>query len=57
MNRTNQDKTMIKDINRIPSPCYVMEEELLRKNLRLIKRVADAAGVEIILAFKAFREK
>ena len=54
MNRTNQDKTMIKDINRIPSPCYVMEEELLRKNLRLIKRVADAAGVEIILAFKAF---
>ena len=45
---------MIKDINRIPSPCYVMEEELLRKNLRLIKRVADAAGVEIILAFKAF---
>ncbi len=31
-----------------------MEEELLRKNLTLIQEVADRAGVEIILAFKAF---
>ena len=31
-----------------------MEEELLRKNLSLIKSVADNAGVEIILAFKSF---
>ncbi len=31
-----------------------MEEELLRKNLSLIKTVADRAGVEIILAFKSF---
>ncbi len=38
----------------IPSPCYVIEEQLLRRNLGLIKHVADAAGVEIILAFKAF---
>lgn len=42
------------DVTRIPSPCYVMEEKLLRKNLSLIKQVADQAGVEIILAFKAF---
>ena len=41
------------DINKIPSPCYVMEEELLRKNLALIKSVADRAGVAIILAFKS----
>ena len=40
------------DIEKVPSPCYVMEEELLRKNLSLIKQVADRAGVEIILAFK-----
>lgn len=38
----------------IPSPCYVMEEELLRRNLALIQRVAKEAEVEIILAFKAF---
>ncbi len=42
------------DIEKIPSPCYVMEEELLRKNLTLIKRVADESGAEIILAFKSF---
>ncbi|WP_455664705.1 carboxynorspermidine decarboxylase [Phocaeicola sp.] len=42
------------DINQVPSPCYVMDETLLRKNLTLIKNVADKAGVEIILAFKSF---
>ena len=38
----------------IPTPCYVMEEEKLRKNLSLIESVAIRANVEIILAFKAF---
>ena len=42
------------DIDKVPSPCYVMDEKLLRKNLSLIKSVADKAGVEIILAFKSF---
>jgi carboxynorspermidine decarboxylase len=42
------------DIQKVPSPCYVMDETLLRKNLTLIKSVADRAGVEIILAFKSF---
>ena len=43
-----------KDYSRFPSPCYVLEEKLLRRNLSLIKRVADEADVEIILAFKAY---
>ncbi len=42
------------EIHKIPSPCYVMEEDLLRKNLTLIKSVKERAGVNIILAFKAF---
>ena len=42
------------DFNQFPSPCYIMEEELLRRNLNLIKSVKDRAGVEIILAFKSF---
>ena len=42
------------DIDKVPSPCYVMDEKLLRKNLSLITSVADKAGVEIILAFKSF---
>ena len=36
------------------TPYYLLEERLLRRNLALIKQVADEAGVEIILAFKAF---
>ena len=43
-----------KNIEKIPSPCYVMEEALLRRNLELIRSVAQRADVEIILAFKAF---
>ena len=43
-----------KNIDKIPSPCYVMEETLLRRNLELIRSVAQRADVEIILAFKAF---
>ena len=35
-------------------PYYLLEEKLLRRNLELIKHVADTAGVEIILAFKAY---
>ena len=42
------------DIQQIPSPCYVMEEKLLRNNLALIRSVKERAGVNIILAFKAF---
>ena len=35
-------------------PYYLVEEEKLRRNLALIKDVADRSGAEIILAFKAF---
>jgi len=41
-------------ISAIPSPCFVLEEKKLRKNLKLLQRVRKKAGVEIILAFKAF---
>ncbi|MDP1817589.1 MAG: carboxynorspermidine decarboxylase [Leadbetterella sp.] len=42
------------DFLQIPSPCYVLEEKLLRKNLELINRVQNEAGAEIILALKGF---
>ena len=35
-------------------PAYLLEEDRLRRNLSLISRVAEEAGVEIILAFKAY---
>ncbi len=40
--------------SKIPSPCYVIDEERFRKNLSLIKHVSDESGAEIILAFKGF---
>ena len=42
------------DYTHIPSPCYVLEEKLLRNNLSLIDKVQQEAGCKIILALKAF---
>lgn len=38
----------------ISLPYYEIEEARLRRNLELIAQIAEAAGVEFILAFKAF---
>jgi carboxynorspermidine decarboxylase len=38
----------------IPSPCYVVDEGLLVRNLKILRKVADAAGCKILLAQKAF---
>jgi carboxynorspermidine decarboxylase len=40
--------------NKIPTPCYVIDEILLRNNLECIKQVKEAAAVDILIAFKAF---
>lgn len=48
MNNTN---------NNLPSPCYVCEEELLEKNLKLLKYIQDKADVNILLALKGFALK
>ena len=42
------------DFNKIQTPCYVIDELLLRDNLELIKKVKDAAKIDILVAFKAF---
>lgn len=42
------------DYSKIPSPAFVLDEKLLRKNLELVNEVQKAAGIEIILAFKGF---
>jgi len=41
------------DFARIPSPSYVLDEELLERNLATIDRVRREAGVEVIVALKA----
>jgi len=42
------------DFHQIPTPCYVIDEGLLRNNLASIRRVKEEAGVDILVAFKAF---
>ncbi|MCW8945798.1 MAG: carboxynorspermidine decarboxylase [Sedimenticola sp.] len=45
---------MTLDISRIPTPCYVLEEEKLRANLKLMEQVQQASGGKIILALKGY---
>lgn len=40
--------------NDIPSPCYVLEEAKLIRNLKIMQRVQLESGVRIILALKGF---
>ncbi len=42
------------DFSKIHPPCYVIDERLLRNNLELIKRVKEAAAIDILVSFKAF---
>lgn len=42
------------NFNDIPSPCFVIDEERLRRNLRQISHIARESGVEFIVAFKGF---
>lgn len=41
------------DFLKLPSPCYVLDETLLDRNLALIDRVRRESGAEIIVALKA----
>lgn len=38
----------------IPTPCYVLEESKLRKNLEILDRVQKESGAKILLALKGF---
>lgn len=42
------------DLNRVPSPCYVIDSAAIERNLQVLERVQDASGVKILLALKAF---
>lgn len=42
------------DFNKIPSPCYVLEERLLRRNMEILDRVQQETGATILVALKGF---
>ncbi len=38
----------------LPTPCYVVDEALIERNLKILKSVTDRTGARILLAQKAF---
>ena len=42
------------DFNKLNTPCYVVDESLLIKNLEIMKEVQDRTGCHILLAQKGF---
>ena len=52
--KTRIINSTVDSIDKIPSPSFVCEEELLEKNLQLLDEVQKKAGVKILLALKGF---
>lgn len=42
------------NLQQIPSPCYVLDEKLLHRNLALIQNIQQQSGAAIICALKGF---
>lgn len=42
------------DFHSVPTPCYVVDERLLIRNLEILKTVQDRTGCKILLALKGF---
>ena len=41
-------------LNKIPSPCYVLEEKKLLHNLEILDSVQKSSGAKILVALKGF---
>lgn len=48
------DSRLIADLRGVKTPCYVVDEELLEKNLLILDSVQTRTGCKILLALKAF---
>lgn len=42
------------DLSRLPSPCFVVDEVAVERNLRILSDVGEASGAKILGALKAF---
>ena len=41
-------------LDKVPTPCHIIDLELLEKNLKLLRKVQERTGCKILLALKAF---
>ena len=42
------------DLNRVPSPCFVVDAAKVEANLQILKEVSDRSGAKVLAALKAF---
>jgi carboxynorspermidine decarboxylase len=42
------------DPHRVPSPCFVVDEIAIERNLQVLQHVQEASGARVLLALKAF---
>ena len=42
------------DLSRLPSPCFVVDEVAIERNLAILKQVSDQSGAKVLAALKAF---
>ncbi|MEQ3624603.1 MAG: carboxynorspermidine decarboxylase [Celeribacter sp.] len=42
------------DLTRVPSPCFVVDEVAIERNMKILRDVADRSGAHVFLALKAF---
>ncbi|WP_299986697.1 carboxynorspermidine decarboxylase [uncultured Ruegeria sp.] len=42
------------DLSRVPSPCFVVDEKAVERNLRILSEVGSRSGAHVLSALKAF---
>lgn len=54
MKSQNMKNFFESDIKKLPTPCYVIDESKIIKNMEILQKVHNDTGAEILLAQKAF---
>ncbi|MEO9895353.1 MAG: carboxynorspermidine decarboxylase [Paracoccaceae bacterium] len=54
IDRLSRDSFARFDLTRVPSPCFVVDEVAIERNLQILSDVADQSGARVLLALKAF---
>ena len=50
----HQNRYLHLNLDRVPSPCFVLDEAALKRNLSVLASVQDRTGCKILLALKGF---
>jgi len=52
--KKNKNNEIVNSFEKLPSPSFVCEQDLLENNLKLLKKIQEEADVNILLALKGF---